>query len=165
MLSIFSCAYWPSVCFLWRNVCLVFLPIFLLGCLFLLLLTCMSHLHILEINPLSVALFANIFSHSVGCFCILSRFPCCKSLQIWLGPICLFLLLFLMPWETDLRIHWYNLYQRMFCFYSLLNIKVLLYSTGNCIFNILWQAIMEKNMKRIIYESEKAMASHSSTLA
>ena len=71
MLSIFSCAYWPSVCFLWRNVCLVFLPIFLLGCLFLLLLTCMSHLHILEINPLSVALFANIFSHPIGCLFIL----------------------------------------------------------------------------------------------
>ena len=71
MLSIFSCAYWPSVCFLWRNVYLVFLPIFLLGCLFLLLLTCMSHLHILEINPLSVALFANIFSHPIGCLFIL----------------------------------------------------------------------------------------------
>ena len=27
----------------------------------------MSHLYILEINPLSVASFANIFSHSVGC--------------------------------------------------------------------------------------------------
>ena len=26
----------------------------------------MSHLYILEIKPLSVALFANIFSHSVG---------------------------------------------------------------------------------------------------
>ena len=71
MLSIFSCAYWPSICFLWKNVYLVFLPIFLLGCLFLLLLTCMSHLHILEINPLSVALIANILSHPIGCLFIL----------------------------------------------------------------------------------------------
>ena len=26
---------------------------------------------------------------------------------------CLFLLLFLLPWETDLRKHWYNLYQNI----------------------------------------------------
>ena len=31
----------------------------------------MSCLYILEINPLSVALFADIFSHSVGCIFIL----------------------------------------------------------------------------------------------
>ena len=30
--STFSCACWPSVCFLWRNVYLGLLPIFLLGC-------------------------------------------------------------------------------------------------------------------------------------
>ena len=35
MLSIFSCASWPSVCLLWRNVYLGLLPIFGLGCLFL----------------------------------------------------------------------------------------------------------------------------------
>ena len=29
-----SCAYWPSVCLLWRNVYLGLLPIFWLGCLF-----------------------------------------------------------------------------------------------------------------------------------
>ena len=33
--------------------------------------SCMSYLHVLEINPLSVAWFANIFSHSVGCLFIL----------------------------------------------------------------------------------------------
>ena len=33
-----------------------------------LILSCMSCLYILEIKPLSVASFANIFSHSVGCF-------------------------------------------------------------------------------------------------
>ena len=31
----------------------------------------MSCLYILEINPLSITLFANIFSHSVGCLFIL----------------------------------------------------------------------------------------------
>ena len=33
-LSIFSCAYWFSICLLWRNVYLGLLPIFWLGCLF-----------------------------------------------------------------------------------------------------------------------------------
>ena len=32
---------------------------------------CMSCLYILEINPLSIDLFANIFSHSEGCLFVL----------------------------------------------------------------------------------------------
>ena len=67
MLSSFSCTSWPSVCLLGTNVYLGHLPIFGLGCLFLLLLSCMSCLYILEINPLSIDSFANIFSHSEGC--------------------------------------------------------------------------------------------------
>ena len=67
-LSIFSCVCWKSVCLLWKNVYLVLLPIFQLGCFFLL--SCMSCLYILEIRPLSVTPFANILSHSVGCLFI-----------------------------------------------------------------------------------------------
>ena len=37
------------------------------GFFVVLILSCMSCLYILEINPLSVASFANIFSHSEGC--------------------------------------------------------------------------------------------------
>ena len=47
---------------------------FLIGlfvCLFVLILNCMSCLYILEINPLLVTSFANIFSHSVCCLFIL----------------------------------------------------------------------------------------------
>ena len=62
--SVLSCAYQPSVCLLWRSVYLGLRPIFWLGCL---LFCCMSCLYILEIKPLSVASFANIFSQSVGC--------------------------------------------------------------------------------------------------
>ena len=41
---------------------------FPLGCLaFYWVLSCMSCLYILEMNPLVVILFANIFSHPVGC--------------------------------------------------------------------------------------------------
>ena len=40
---------------------------FLIGLFMFLVLSCMSCLYILEINPLSVASFAIIFSHSEGC--------------------------------------------------------------------------------------------------
>ena len=40
---------------------------FLIGLLVFLVLSCMSCLYILEINPLSVVSFVIIFSHSVGC--------------------------------------------------------------------------------------------------
>ena len=39
--------------------------------LFVLILNCLSCLYILEINPLSVALFANVFSRSEGCLFVL----------------------------------------------------------------------------------------------
>ena len=39
---------------------------FWIGFFVFLILSCMSCLHILEINPLSVALFANIFSYPEG---------------------------------------------------------------------------------------------------
>ena len=40
-------------------------------CLFVLLLSCMSSLYILDINPLSDIRVANIFSYSLGCLFIL----------------------------------------------------------------------------------------------
>ena len=40
---------------------------FLIGLFVCLVLSCMSCLYILEINPLSVVSFATIFSHSEGC--------------------------------------------------------------------------------------------------
>ena len=44
---------------------------FWIGFFVFLILSYMSCLFILQINPLSVALFANIFSHSEGCLFIL----------------------------------------------------------------------------------------------
>ena len=70
MLSILSCVCWQSVYLPEKNVYLGLLPIFGYGCLFFIL-SCMSCLYILEINPLSVASFANIFSNSEGCFFVL----------------------------------------------------------------------------------------------
>jgi len=71
MLSIFSCAFWPFVCLLRGNVCLDLLPIFWTGLFVFLILSWMSYVYILKINSLLVALFANIFSHSEGCFFVL----------------------------------------------------------------------------------------------
>ena len=69
---------------------------FLIGLFVFSILSCMSCLHILEINPLSVVSFANIFSHSEGCLLVLFAvsFPF-KSFYVSLGPNCLFL--FLLP--------------------------------------------------------------------
>ena len=55
-------------------------PHFLIGLFVFLVLSCMSCLCILEINPLSVVSFAIIFSHSEGCLFTLLKFPLlCKS--------------------------------------------------------------------------------------
>ena len=44
---------------------------FLIGLFVFLILSCMSCLYILEINPLSIYSFTNIFSHSEGCLFVL----------------------------------------------------------------------------------------------
>ena len=72
MLSIFSCACWPSVISSLEKCLFSFFALFSIGLLvffffFFLLLSCVSVLHILEIKPSSVASFQTIFSHSVSC--------------------------------------------------------------------------------------------------
>ena len=53
---------------------------FLIGLLVFLLLSCRSRLCILEIKPLSVSSFANIFSQSIAClFCSVYVFLCCAK--------------------------------------------------------------------------------------
>ena len=70
MLGSVSCASWPSVCLLWRNICLSLLPIFWLGCL--LFDIELYKLYILEINPLSVALLSTFYLIlSIGFLCCL----------------------------------------------------------------------------------------------
>ena len=56
---------------------------FLIGLFMFLVLSCMSCLYILEINPLSVASFAIIFSHSEGC--LFTLFIVSFALQKLLG--------------------------------------------------------------------------------
>ena len=74
MLSIFSCACWPCVSLLRKNVYSVILPIFN-GVVCFLILSCMSCLYMLHINPLSVISFANILSCLVEIILVLSMIP------------------------------------------------------------------------------------------
>ena len=55
----------------WRNIYLGLLPIFLLSCLFCCCWVVWGYFYILEIKPLLVATYANIFSHPVGSLFIL----------------------------------------------------------------------------------------------
>ena len=70
---------------------------FLIGLCILLILSCMSCLYILEINPLSVVSCTDILSHSKGCLFILftGSFAVQKLLCL-IKSICLFLFLFLL---------------------------------------------------------------------
>ena len=73
-----------------------------------------------KIKPLSVTLFANIFSHSISClFNIVYDFLCyVEFFKFDNVPFKKFLLLVLFYWETYLRKHCYNLCHRMFCLFS-----------------------------------------------
>ena len=71
MLLILSCAFSHSICLHWRNIYLDLLSSVLIRWFVFLILSCMSCVYILEINPLSIASFADIFPHSVGCYFIL----------------------------------------------------------------------------------------------
>ena len=97
---LFMCG-WPSVCLLWKYVYLGPLPIFWLGCL---LLSCMSCLYILEIKPMSVTSFEDIFYQSVGCLFILLMVSFAVQKRVTLIVSHLFnFALFLFSWETDIR--------------------------------------------------------------
>ena len=118
---------WPSVCRLWRNVHLGLLPIFQLDCLVCCCWIIWAVCTFWRVKPLTVESLVNIFPHPLVVFSFLLLFLwfplLCKNVWVWLGPICLFFFLFLLPWETDLRKHCHNLCQRIFCLCSLLGVS------------------------------------------
>ena len=75
----------------------------------------MSYFYFLEIKSLWVTSLGNIFSQSIGCLFTLFMvsFAGQKLIKL-IDSICVLLLLFLWPWETDPSDHWYGLGQRMF---------------------------------------------------
>ena len=69
-----------------------------------------------KLNPFSCVI-CKYFYHCVGWLFILFMVSfALLKLWVWLGPICLFLLLLL--WETDLRTHWYDLCQNVLPVFS-----------------------------------------------
>ena len=85
-----------AICLLWRNVCLDLTSTFLMGLFVFLTLSCMSCFYILEINPLLVASFANIFSHSEGClFCLWVFFAVQQLLRLIRSHLFIFVFIFI----------------------------------------------------------------------
>ena len=70
---------------------------FLIGLFVFLILSCMSYLYILEVNPLSVASFANIFSHSQVCLFVLfmASFAMQKLLSLIRSHLFIFVFIFI----------------------------------------------------------------------
>ena len=67
MLSVFSCAYWPSVCLLWRNAHLGLLPVSWLGCLVVCYWVIWANCIFWKLRLCQSHQFAN---HSIGCLFI-----------------------------------------------------------------------------------------------
>ena len=84
MLSIFSCAYWPSVFILWSNVYLCLLPMFYLDWI-LLLFNCMSCFYILEISPCLSHCLQIFFPVLRLFFNFVYGFLCCAELLRLIG--------------------------------------------------------------------------------
>ena len=96
-------------------------------------------------KSLLIASFANIFSHSVSCLFILFMvyFIVQKILGL-LGPIGLFLFLFLPPWETNQIKHLYGWYQRiLYCvlFYGVLS-YVCLWAILSIFLSVVWGYVL-----------------------
>jgi len=128
MMSIFSCACWPSMCLLWRNVYLDLLPFFPLGCWFFLLLNCMNYSYSLEIKPYWLH-HLNIFSPFIGCLFILFMvsFAVQNLTSLIRSHLFIFAFVSIVLGIENLRKHLHDLHQRMLCLCSLLGVYDILF--------------------------------------
>ena len=80
---------------------------FLIGLFVFLILSSMSCLYVLEINPLSVDSFANIFSHSEGCLFVLFMvsFAVQKLLSLIKSHLFIFVFIFITLGGGSKRTH------------------------------------------------------------
>ena len=112
--------FWPYICLLWRNVYLDLSIIFWLGYFFFIL-SCLSCLYILDINPLWVSSFENIYSYSESCILFCSWFPLLCKKPIGLIRYHLFFILIMLGSESKKR-SCCHLCQRLFCLWFLLSV-------------------------------------------
>ena len=89
---------------------------FLIGLFVFLILSYVSCLYILEINPLSVALLANIFFHSVGCLFVMFMvsFAVQKLLSLIRPHLLIFVCISITLGDQSKR-YYCDLCQRLFC--------------------------------------------------
>ena len=124
---------------------------------FFLILSCMSCLYILDINPLLVISFANIFSHSVDCLFILSvvSFAVQKLLSLIRSHLFIFpFVSFALGDRSKKNIAMIYvkecstcvLVQEIYGFRSLIHITYIFIHTFEipCVFSILWKLIFHK---------------------
>ena len=91
---------------------------FLIGLFAFLTLSCMSYLCTLEINPLMVRSFTNIFFHSLGCLFILLMVSFAMQKLVSLIKNYLFIFAFVSFVLGDRsKKYCYDLSQRMFCLF------------------------------------------------
>ena len=90
----------------------------------------------------------NILSHCISCLFVLFMvyFALQKLIQAFLGlwHKCLFLFLFLLSWETDLRKHWYDLCHRMLSYGLLLEFCGIMSSVW--VFKLFWVCVWWESM-------------------
>ena len=119
MLSIFSCVYWPSICFFWRNFSLVFCPFFDWVVCFLILSYIWTVCIFWRWTLCQLLHLQIFFSHSEGCLFILFivSFALQKLLSLIRSHLFIFVFItvknsILNKWFWDNLIGWYRNWNR-----------------------------------------------------